>query len=351
MKKLILLLILTSLPLVSFSQITLCNNATPICGSLTFGNTIGATGLGSISCLGSSPNPHWSIFKVGNTGSLVFGLNQGNNAPSYNNLDVDYVCWGPFNDIPNCSSMLYAYPVGNTAIPNNIIGCSYSASPTETITIPNASSGQYYVILTTNFSGQSGTIILSQTNSASPGAGSTICDYAVVNDSPDDIPFESTANFSVSTLNVNTYRWQMSLNGTDWANLYDGGTNPVISGSATNSLDLTNLPSSYIGNYFRVNLTTNSENIYSNYARITGALQSETFNNITNEILITSENITIGNLTGTMKIFDINGRILTSKEITPNSSINISSYSKGIYILNFEDINNMNNHNQKFIKN
>ena len=52
-----------------------------------------------------------------------------------------------------------------------------------------------------------------------------------------------------------------------------------------------------------------------------------------------------------LKIFDINGRILISKEVTPHSSINISNYSKGIYILNFEDINNINNYSQKFIKN
>ncbi len=281
----------------------------------------------------------------------MFSLNQGNNAPSYNNLDVDYVCWGPFNDIPNCSSMLYDYPVGNTAIPNNAIGCSYSGSPTETISIPNALAGEFYVILTTNFSGQPGTIILTQTNSASPGAGSTICDYAVVNDPPDDVAFQSNANFSVSTLNVNTYRWQMSLDGLNWTNLYDGGTNPTINGSATNSLNLNNVPSSYIGNYFRVNLTTNSENVNSSYARITGALPSDSFNTIASEIIITSENITIGNLTGTMRIFDMNGRILISEKVTPNSNINVSSYTKGIYILNFEDTITTNNYNQKFIKN
>lgn len=351
MKKLILLLTLTLSSLVSFSQITLCNNATPICGSLTFGNTTGTSSLGTVSCLSTTPNPHWSILKVGLSGSLVFGLNQGNNAPTYNNLDVDYVCWGPFNEIPNCNAQLYSYPSGNTAIPNNIIGCSYSASPTETITIPNAFSGQYYVILTTNFSNQPGTILLTQTNTASPGAGSTICDYAVVNDAPDDVSFQSTANFSVSTLNVIGYRWQMSTDGTNWSDLFDGGINPVISGSASNSLNLTDIPVSYTGNYFRVNLTTNTENVNSNYARITGALHSDSFNNIADEVLIASENITFGKLTGTVKIFDINGRILISKEVTPHSSINISNYSKGIYILNFEDINNINNYSQKFIKN
>lgn len=351
MKKLILLLTLTFLPLVSFSQITACYNATPICGSLTFGNTTNMPSYGHIGCLGTTPNSHWSIFKVGQSGNLVFSLTQGNNSPSYNNLDVDYVCWGPFDDIPNCNTQLYDFPDGNMVTPNNIIGCSYSASPTETITVSNAISGKYYVVLTTNFSNQPGTIILTQTNSASPGAGSTICDYAVVNDAPDDVPFQDTASFSVSTLNVNTYRWQMSLDGLNWTNLYDGGTNPTISGSATNSLNLTDVPVSYLGNYFRVNLTTNSENVNSNFARITGALHSNSFNSIPNEISITSENITIGKLTGTMKIFDLNGRILSSKEITPNSNVNISSYSKGIYILNFEDSNNNNNYNQKFIKN
>ncbi len=350
MKKIIFTLSLTIISLVSFSQITLCNNATPICGSLIFSNSSSVSSLGGISCVSSTPNPHWSILKVNLAGNLVFSLSQGNNAPNYNNLDVDYVCWGPFNEIPNCNTQLYRFPATNTGIPNNIIGCSYSSAAIETITIPNAITGKYYVILSTNYSGQPGSIKITQTNTALPGAGSTICDYAVVNDAPDDVSFQNTANFNVATLNVNTFLWQMSTDGLNWTNIYDGGINPTLSGCSTNLLNLTNIPSSYIGNYFRVNLTTNTENVNSSSARITGSLKSETFNSIVNEILITKENISIGKLSGSMEIYDLNGRLLISEEITPNSYINISSFTKGIYVLNFQDYNN-NKYNQKFIKN
>lgn len=158
------------------SQSTICDNATPICGNVNPTlNTTNTPSLGSIGCLASTPNPNWFIFKVGFTGNLNYNLHQGSNAPLYNNQDIDFICWGPFTTPPDCNTQLYGYPAGNTSIPNNVVACSYSSSPTETFTIPNADSNKYYVILTTNFSNNAGLFVLEQTNENSAGAGSTDC--------------------------------------------------------------------------------------------------------------------------------------------------------------------------------
>src|SRR5690606_25199412 len=121
-----------------------CENASAICSGnvAPFPNTTGVPSFGGPGCLGTAPNPAWFFFQVGQSGDLVFQLNQGNNAPNYNNQDVDFILWGPFTG-PNCTD-LFDYSPGATE--NNIVDCSYSASPTETINIPNAISGQYYML-------------------------------------------------------------------------------------------------------------------------------------------------------------------------------------------------------------
>jgi gliding motility-associated-like protein len=100
------------------------------------------------------------------------------------NQDVDFVAWGPFTSTASCDQIVFG-PCSppcpnNTTNPNfypsgNIIDCSYSGSFTETISIPNAQEGEFYIILITNFNGQPGFISLVQTNFSAPNAGTTIC--------------------------------------------------------------------------------------------------------------------------------------------------------------------------------
>src|SRR6478609_5583162 len=97
------------------SQSSICDNPTIICGDIDpTPNMSNAPSLGGIGCLSSAPNPNWFVFRVGYAGDLDYNLHQGNNAPLYNNTDVDFICWGPFNSIPNCNTQLYDYPNGNT---------------------------------------------------------------------------------------------------------------------------------------------------------------------------------------------------------------------------------------------
>lgn len=128
-----------------------CNNANSLCGSLAtpFTNTINVTNAGQAGCLGSSPNATWFNLPVSSSGSINLQINQGNNAPLYNNLDIDYIVYGPFSSSTgNCNS------VNST----NVVSCSYSAQATEYPIIPNAIAGQYYLMMVTNFSNQPGII-------------------------------------------------------------------------------------------------------------------------------------------------------------------------------------------------
>ena len=173
--------------------ISSCGNAAPFCGGTVqapyvFPNSTNVPNAGEIACLFSSPNPTYYTLHVGQTGPLNFTMVQNTNiSPTGQllgtNTDVDFVAWGPFTSTDSCDQIVFAdCPTcpNNTSNPNfypfgNIVDCSYSAQTTETISIPNAQAGEYYVILLTNYNGSAGFISLIQTNYDAPNAGTTIC--------------------------------------------------------------------------------------------------------------------------------------------------------------------------------
>jgi gliding motility-associated-like protein len=76
--------------------------------------------------------------------------------------DVDFICWGPFNSLTGICNNLTAA---------NVIDCSYSGSYTETLNIPNGITGQYYMVLITNFANTTQNIQFTQYG----GTGNTNC--------------------------------------------------------------------------------------------------------------------------------------------------------------------------------
>ncbi|GGX20257.1 T9SS type B sorting domain-containing protein [Aquimarina muelleri] len=192
-----------------------CRGAQPFCSDasreLTFSNTIGdMDGLGEIGCLNTTPNPSWYFIRIDQPGKLVFNIQQWIDADGDSvldkrerQLDVDFVAWGPFKtsfiacDIlsKGCDNngdgdnIRPAECVNNVDDPfyyiensdnTNIVDCSYARTPdddvyTETFTIPNALSKEYYLILITNFANEEGVIQLQQTNLDEPNAGTTDC--------------------------------------------------------------------------------------------------------------------------------------------------------------------------------
>ncbi len=254
-----------------------CNDLSPICvestGTYLFeNNTSPQQGAGKIACLVTTPRPSWFYFRVGDSGDLIFQINQwkDDNNDGINNdgigsgLDVDFVAWGPFNsregncdditiDCPNCPDNTFQpnYYI-NDLDNSNIIDCSYDNLSSETLTIPGAQSGEYYILLVTNFHGGPGLIEIQQTNSAQSSAGAITCFTLEVDGilGP-DVDVCDTGNLS-TTLDANPNN---NPNFADFSWEYDDGTGFVpIPG--TNGMDVLSVSSS--GSY-RVTVTSNSQ--------------------------------------------------------------------------------------------
>ena len=124
----------------------------------------------SSNCLSTAPNPAFYYIRITSPGDLNIYLES---TPS---VDIDFDCWGPFDDITTACSQLSC---------SNIVDCSYSSSHIENCHINNAQTGEYYILLITNYSnrpceisfentgtGSSGDILI--TTEASPIEGGTV---------------------------------------------------------------------------------------------------------------------------------------------------------------------------------
>jgi len=154
-----------------FSQGQNCNTATPFCdapggaGVVFPNNTNNSSQAGpNYGCLTTHPNPAWFYFKTTVAGNYQFNLSQGTTCGA-GNIDVDFICWGPFTSPSNC----------NNLTGTNDVDCSYSPSPTEVIDVNGAPAGQYYIILVTNFANTSGCITLALSATSPPTDCSITC--------------------------------------------------------------------------------------------------------------------------------------------------------------------------------
>lgn len=145
-------------------QNNLCSTADPFCtdnGLYQFpaGVNAGSGESGpNYDCLRTQPNPAWYYMKMANSGGMTIHMYS---TPSN---DIDFCCWGPFEDpVSPC-------PNGLTLAKR--VSCSYSGSATEDCIIPNtAQSGEYYILVITNYSNSACDITFSKTE----GAGNTDC--------------------------------------------------------------------------------------------------------------------------------------------------------------------------------
>jgi gliding motility-associated-like protein len=129
----------------------------------SYSNLSGVPSMGSYSCLGSTPNANWLAIGIANNGSVHLQLTQVTTGGTP--IDVDFALYGPY------SSVAAGCPIG-PGTPT--VDCSYSGSATEFIDIANATVGQVYILLVTNFNGQSGTISIQQ-NPSQPSTGAINC--------------------------------------------------------------------------------------------------------------------------------------------------------------------------------
>ncbi|MNJ86499.1 hypothetical protein D3C87_39980 [compost metagenome] len=135
------------LNLTVFGQGPNCNSSACL-PSGSYPTTTQSPSTGSCGCLGSTPNQMWISIYIPVSGQLHWVLTQTNTNGTL--IDVDFALFGPF------TSMSGGCPVNCNAT----VDCSFLASPTEYIDIPNAVAGQYYNLMITNFNGAAGTVNL-----------------------------------------------------------------------------------------------------------------------------------------------------------------------------------------------
>ncbi|MGB2088429.1 MAG: T9SS type B sorting domain-containing protein [Psychroflexus salarius] len=239
---------------ISYAQSPVCSSPEPFCAgdsSLVFSNTTGDSGLGSVDCLSSTPNPAWFYIQIDNPGNLNFEIIQSsggfddNGNPIGALLDVDFALWGPYDNLDVCE--------GNTPPLNDIIACSYSPSATEFASISNAQTGEYYIMLITNFEGVSGSILLNQTS----GTGATDCSILNVIEACEDevVSLDATTNEAVN------YVWEFN-NGNSTIELENSNT-PVLEVNQAGVYSVT--PQDNLGN----DLSTQEFNlVYTPYIQI-----------------------------------------------------------------------------------
>ncbi|MCT8340834.1 hypothetical protein MG296_12270, partial [Flavobacteriaceae bacterium TK19130] len=185
-----------------------CNNADPNCpNSAEPGPDYG--------CLFSQPYPAWFYLQIDQSGTLDFEIIQNtafdaNGDPIGTGLDVDFICWGPFNQGDDlCDySQLQSF---------NEVACSYSAAPIENFTIPGATAGEIYVLVITNFNQSPGFISLVQTNAGASGAGSTDCSIVNTQTGCEGEDFVLDAEI----LGATNYLWEYD-DGTGFVTIFDG---------------------------------------------------------------------------------------------------------------------------------
>ncbi|MCY7292753.1 MAG: hypothetical protein LH615_11300, partial [Ferruginibacter sp.] len=173
-----------------------CGSGNPFCStsgvtypSVTNQPSLGG-GTGSIyGCLGSTPNPTWFAFQVATAGNLIFQVSQ--TATTGGGIDVDFAAWGPFtSQADGCTQLSTVTP------PIQPLSCSFSTAPVETITIPNALVGQWYIVLITNFNGSPGTITF---NTTTGNTGSTNCAIVCTTTASNNGPVCAGCTFNLSS--------------------------------------------------------------------------------------------------------------------------------------------------------
>jgi PKD repeat protein len=163
-KKLIPLLILFMFFLYGLvlGQNETCINSVPFCTEMPITYSAGIQGTAEpgayYSCLQTQPAPAWFHMVIENPGDITIYMF------STPLVDIDFICWGPFTDP-------YEPCVQGLSI-STVVDCSYSPNPTEFCDIEDGLTGEYYILMITNYSQQPTEITFEQ----SSGGGTLNCD-------------------------------------------------------------------------------------------------------------------------------------------------------------------------------
>lgn len=143
----------------NFEQYQSCATSIPFTNSTN--NTSGETFV--TSCIQDEfQGPTWFFMKIQTSGDILLEISQMDNGGF--GTDVDFVLWGPFDNLSNICDQLD---------PSKEVDCSWDPDSIEDVQLNDAVAGQFYILLVDNFSNTPGEITITQTG----GAGSSDCSF------------------------------------------------------------------------------------------------------------------------------------------------------------------------------
>lgn len=168
----------------------------------TPGNATTYLGNGRVACFTNVARPSkWFYLKIDDPGNLLIYISQV--STSGTGMDVDFICWGPFSAHDSedfierlCCKQYTLYtgwtsshrpPSGNHSTDlggypiDNLVDCSYSGESTEWCYIPNAQTGEYYLLLITNYRGGDGIISFNSVSTTYTDATTDCSIVALIN--------------------------------------------------------------------------------------------------------------------------------------------------------------------------
>lgn len=249
--------IIYSLPLQPVSNCNLasiCSQANSLCNALgvPFANTIGYPSSGSTGCLATTPNPTWFYLPVNTSGNINLQIVQ--TSAQGQGLDVDYIIYGPFSDpVTPCNNP--------TLLNTSIASCSYSAAFIENPIIQNAQSGQFYLLMVTNFSNQPGLITISELSNTQ---GTIACSGIRLNAFL-DANTNGTQDVGEQNFPLGQFQYEMNNNGTVHNIISPTGIYNIYDLSSTNTYDVSFSVNSTYASMYDVNPSS-----YSNISVVIG---------------------------------------------------------------------------------
>jgi|AntRauTorcE11898_2_1112593.scaffolds.fasta_scaffold00222_2 hypothetical protein len=146
-------------------------------------------------CFVTQPNPVWYHMQIDAPGDLILEMS------STPEEDIDFICWGPFDDPET--------PCVDDLTSDKIVDCSYSAYSTETCTVPDSETGEYYIIMITNYSNDPCNINFFQAG----GNATTDCSIVPPQASSNSPLCEGeTLQFTAADVEGAVYSWNGPLN-------------------------------------------------------------------------------------------------------------------------------------------
>lgn len=176
-----------------------CHKSLPFCTNTIYTFPAGVNTQAQVgpnyNCLNTRPNPAWYHLKILDPGPIGIYMYS---TPS---RDIDFCLWGPFADpVTPC-------PMNNSnggLTGAKVVDCSYSPSPTETANIPNGQTGQYYILIITNYSNNPCNVTFQQ-NSGTGSTDCTILPPPATSNSP--LCVGGTLSLSAATVIGAQYQW------------------------------------------------------------------------------------------------------------------------------------------------